>query len=256
MPHVPDGWEDVHALARDAESGAAEIARRAAVALSALPRSDLGEAVRALLRGHPSMAPLWRLGDVALSADDHTAAAWRFARDLRVETDAVSAAAGAVLPSEVVTLSFSSTLVAAVAAAGAVTRCARSDPGGEGVVTVERLRARGVDARLVEDAEAIAAAARGTAVVVGADAVGPGGVVNKVGTRALAEASRRGGAPAYVVAGSSKLLAADLPAPTPFERTPLDLITAVIGEDGPVNPAGAARLAASHRVAAALMDLL
>jgi translation initiation factor 2B subunit (eIF-2B alpha/beta/delta family) len=202
------------------------------------------------------MAPLWRLGDIVLSADDHSAEARRFARDLRRETDAVSAAAGAVLPREVVTLSFSSTLVASVASAGAAAWCARSDPGGEGAVTAERLRTRGIDARLVEDAEATAAAARGTAVVVGADAVGPGGVVNKVGTRALAEAARRAGAPAYVVAGSSKLVAADLPAPPPFERTPLDLITAVIGERGPVDPGDAARFAASHPVPEALVDLL
>jgi translation initiation factor 2B subunit (eIF-2B alpha/beta/delta family) len=255
MPHVPTRWEDVEGLARDAESGAAEIARRAAVALSGLPRSDLRDAVGALLRGHPSMAPLWRLGEAVLSADEHAEAARRFAHDLRREADAVAAAAGAVLPSEVVTHSFSGTLVAAVAAARATARCARAEPGGEGSVTAERLRARGVEATVVEDAEAIVLAARGTAVVVGADAIGPGGVVNKVGTRALAEAAGRGGTPVYVVAGSTKLLAVDLPAPPPFERTPLGLFSAVIGPGGQGDPGDAARSAASHPVAPALLDL-
>lgn len=248
MPLVPAAWNDVRRLAGDEESGAAEIARRAAVTLSALPRSDLVEAVRALVRAHPPMAPLWRLGDIVLSAEDHVAAARAFARTIRQEAEAVAAASAAALPTVVVTLSFSSTLVAAVVAAGATAWCARSVPGGEGAVTAERLRAGGVDARVVEDGEAIVLASDGTAVVVGADAVGPGGVVNKVGTRALADAARRGGAPAYAVAGSSKLIAVDLPAPPPFERVPLDRFTALIGESGPVDPKETARAASRHAV--------
>ncbi|HWC32813.1 MAG TPA: hypothetical protein VG709_06765, partial [Actinomycetota bacterium] len=46
--------------AGDARSGAAEIARRAAEALAALPRDDVPGAVATLVRAHPSMAPLWR----------------------------------------------------------------------------------------------------------------------------------------------------------------------------------------------------
>jgi translation initiation factor 2B subunit (eIF-2B alpha/beta/delta family) len=256
MPDVPAAWDEVRRLARDEESGAAEIARRAAVTFSALPRSDLMEAVRALVLAHPPMAPLWRLGGIVLSAEDHAAAARAFAQTIRQEAEAVAAASAATLPAEIVTLSFSSTLVAAVAAAGARSWCARSVPGGEGAVTAERLRARGADARVVEDGEALARATDGTAVVVGADAIGPGGVVNKVGTRALAEAARRGGAPAYVVVGSSKLIGADLPAPPPFERVPLDRFTAVISESGPVDPGDVARAAARHGVPEPLRDAL
>jgi translation initiation factor 2B subunit (eIF-2B alpha/beta/delta family) len=256
MPHVPAGWEDVRRLAENAESGAADIARRAAEAIAALPRSDVVEAVRALVRGHPAMAPLWRLGDAVLSADDHAAAARRFAASLRAEADAVAAAAVGVLPDEVVTHSFSGTLVAAVAAAGTRARCARSNPGGEGRLTVERLRRRGVDAVLVEDAQAVAAAAGGTAVLVGADALGPGGVVNKVGTGALAEAARSGGTSAFVVAGSSKLIGADLPAPPPFERVPMEGFGAVIGERGVLDPGDVVRAAAEHAPHPALRDLV
>ncbi|MGH2739934.1 MAG: hypothetical protein ACRDH6_05565, partial [Actinomycetota bacterium] len=78
-------WGEVRASAEDRTSGAAEIARRAAEALAALPRNDLEEAVRTLVRGHPSMAPLWRLGSEVLASDDHAHAAGRFAARLVAE---------------------------------------------------------------------------------------------------------------------------------------------------------------------------
>jgi translation initiation factor 2B subunit (eIF-2B alpha/beta/delta family) len=256
MPHVAGGWDVVRQLVADETSGAAEIAHQAAAALGALPRSDLIEAVRTLVRSHPSMAPLWRLAQVALSAEDHGRAVRDFADALRREADGVAVAAAEVLPDRLVTHSYSSTLVAAVAAATDQVWCARSEPGGEGAVTAERLRRRGVEAHLVDDARAITLAADGVAVVVGADAVGPGGVVNKVGTRALADATRRGGASCYLVAGSSKLLQTDLPAPPPFERAPLALFATVITEAGLLDPETAASAAGDHPVPDALRDLI
>jgi translation initiation factor 2B subunit (eIF-2B alpha/beta/delta family) len=256
MPDVGAEWEAVRRAAADRESGAAEIARRAAEALAALPPSDLVGAVRVLVRGHLSMAPLWRLGSLVISSADHAAAAAAFASGLAGERDAVATAVAPLLREEVVTHSYSSTVVAAVAAAGVAARCARSEPGGEGHLTAERLAAAGARARVVEDEDAVRTAGDGRTVVTGADAVGPGGVVNKVGTRRLAEATRSGGGRCLVIAGGSKLLAADLPAPHPFERVPLGLVTAVVTEDGALEPEVAAARASGFEVHPALADLL
>ncbi|HEV3473825.1 MAG TPA: hypothetical protein VG602_00425, partial [Actinomycetota bacterium] len=146
--------------------------------------------------------------------------------------------------------SYSSTLVAAVAAADVLALCAESQPGGEGAITAERLRALGRQARVINDREAVRAARTGRMVVTGADAVGPGGVVNKVGTRALADAAAHRDTPCFAVAGSSKFLGVDLPAAPPFERTPLSLFTAVLTEEGPKDSdaaAASARRFALHR---------
>jgi hypothetical protein len=70
------------------------------------------------------------------------------------------------------------------------------------------------------------------AVVVGADAVTPSAVINKVKTRALAEAARRHAVPCYAVAGDTKFFAAELPVESPFERIPLELFTAIATPDG------------------------
>jgi translation initiation factor 2B subunit (eIF-2B alpha/beta/delta family) len=249
------GWAEVRGASEDRSSGSAEIARRAAEALAALPASDLVEAVRTLVTAHPSMAALWRLGSAVLSADVPGDAASAFASVLAEEPVRVAAAARGVLPDRVVVHSLSSTVIRAVAAAAGEALCGRSDPGGEGREAARRLGAAGVRATVVEDREAIRAAAQGIVVVVGADAVGPGGVINKVGTTALAEAARRGGG-AYVLAGATKLVAEDLPAPHPFERTPLELFTAIVGERGPVDPRTAARRAVSHPLHPELRPLL
>jgi translation initiation factor 2B subunit (eIF-2B alpha/beta/delta family) len=249
-------WEEIRGASKDRASGAADIARRAAAALASLPRTDLEAAVQSLVEGHPSMAPLWRLGSAALAAEDHARAAIDFAEAIVAERDAVGRVAAGVLRGPVVTHSYSSSVVAAVATAGVPALCARSEPGGEGAVTAERLRERGAKAEVVSDREAVRAAADGRAIVTGADAVGPGGVVNKVGTRALAEAAAAGGGDRYAVAGRSKLLAQDLPTPLPFERTSLDLFTGILTEEGMLKPEEAGRAASAHSLHPALRHLL
>jgi translation initiation factor 2B subunit (eIF-2B alpha/beta/delta family) len=260
MPQVTEdrgaAWRDIRRAGADTSAGAAEIARRGAIAMAALPRTDLEEAATSLVAGHPSMAPLWRLASAVLSAENHADSAARFAQQLMAERDAVASVAAEVLTDPVVTHSFSSTLVDAVVAARVPALCARSDPGGEGSVTAERVRERGVEAEVVSDPEAIRAAANGRAVVTGADAIGPGGLVNKVGTGALAVAGARGGAGRYAVAGGSKLLAVDLPVPLPFERTPLGLFTGAITDEGVLTPDETVEAASAHPLHPALAELL
>jgi translation initiation factor 2B subunit (eIF-2B alpha/beta/delta family) len=251
------GWSGVRGAAMDRASGAAEIALRAAEALAALPPSDLLEAIRTLLAGHRSMAPLWRLGSEALQAADHRAASASFARRILAERQGIAEAALPHLRSPVLVLhSYSSTLVAAVALSRARALCARSDPGGEGALTAMRLRERGLSAEVLDDEDAVAAAVAGSPVVTGADAVGPGGVVNKVGTGALAAAARSGGGGCYALAGTSKLLARDVPAPHPFERTELGSFASILTEDGPLGPTEAAAAASRFPLHPALEEAL
>lgn len=154
-------------------------------------------------------------------------------------------------------------------------------PGNEGRELARELRdpdrGGGVDARLVTDAAVTALAAGSspgeswtpdperTAVVVGADAVGPEVFLNKVGTRALAVAARERGVPVLVLADAAKVVPAELfeslelpgapaeeldpPAGVPafnfyFEVIPLDLVTRVVSEDGAAEPGRVGRAAA------------
>src|SRR5436190_6321887 len=110
---MEDPWLAVMAAARDESSGAAEIARAAAQALSSLDPARVPEAVEALVRGHPSMAPLWRLGTQALAAADHRQGVRRFLDILDRDAEA-SRVLAEVLPSTVLTISWSSAVTEAL----------------------------------------------------------------------------------------------------------------------------------------------
>lgn len=235
-----DAWARVRAAAADRTSGAAEVARTAAEGLAAIPPARTLQAVRFLLAGHPSMAPLWRLGSDVLAAPDPAAGAARFLHRLDHDVAAADALAPE-LPPWVVTISRSSSVLRALSASRRVrvVACLESLPGGEGRAMARSLREAGKQARVVADEEALRRLPGG-AVVVGADAVTPGAVVNKVKTRALAEAARTRGVPCFAVAGETKFVSEPLPLEESLEATPIGLFTAVATPWGLLPPEEAA----------------
>jgi translation initiation factor 2B subunit (eIF-2B alpha/beta/delta family) len=251
---VDDAWARVERAAGDMESGAAQIARRAAAALAALRAERIPEAVETLLRGHPTMAPLWRLANDVLSATDPAGAAGSFLRRLDDDGEAGTSAAN-VLPGRILTLSYSSTLVAAIRLRRPLqTVCMWSEPGGEGWRVAEETR--DVTTPILMDDDEALEQLPAEAVLVGADAVTPDGVVNKVKTRALAEAARAKGIPRYTVAGTTKFVGATLPLRPGFEVTPLELFTAIAVPRALMSPTEARVHAEAFRLRDELLRLL
>lgn len=246
-------WATLGKIASDRGSGAAEIARAAAGALSSVPENDVRTAVRLLLEGHPSMAPLWRLATNVLSAAGPRDGAAAFLAG--VEADAAAATVLApILPPWLLTISYSSSVIESLRTARvSQLTCMRSDPGGEGARMSEAVAP--TRARVIDDDEAIAHIPA-AAVVVGADAVTPSHLINKVKTRALAEAAREKGVPSYVVAGHSKFVDSNLPIEGPFERVPLELFTAIATPTGLNSPAEASERAAGAHLHPELASLL
>jgi translation initiation factor 2B subunit (eIF-2B alpha/beta/delta family) len=119
--------------------------------------------------------------------------------------------------------------------------CTVSEPVGEGRAFVEELREAGIDAELVEDADAPGRVKDASVFLIGADTVfRDGWICNKVGTIPLAKAASEAGIPTVVAAEVIKL------APVPstqapeladiekslFELVPADLVTEVVTEEG------------------------
>jgi translation initiation factor 2B subunit (eIF-2B alpha/beta/delta family) len=119
--------------------------------------------------------------------------------------------------------------------------CTVSEPVGEGRAFVDELREAGLDAELVEDADAPARVKEASMLLIGADTVfRDGWICNKVGTIPLAKAAGEAGIPIVVAAEVIKL------APVPstqapeladierslFELVPADLVTEVVTEEG------------------------
>lgn len=271
-------------LRDDVVSGASELARGAADVLRRAVETELtpGTDVRALvadvgrriLDAQPAMAPLVALVAEALRAatgapapeearDAVRKAAEGFTAGMEARAPALAARAAELLPREgdVLTLSSSSTVLRALlhdreARQGRVV-VLESRPAGEGRNTARSLAAAGVPVLFAVDAAASSMVTSCTAVLLGADSIGDRGVVNKVGSLAVALSAQRADVPVLVAADSSKILPPGFPqhladdrpaeqvwaAPAGvtvwnryFEGVPLDAVTWVITEGGPMRP--------------------
>jgi hypothetical protein len=205
----------VLAAAGDRQGGAVEVAARAVDGLLEVAADPplLEEAVAVLLAGQPAMAPIWHLARAARDPDPATALT-ALRHRLGADADAAVTAATAWLrrrladnPGPVATVSHSS--------------------------LVDRVLAQAGPPRSVGAAPVVG--------VVGADAVGPGAILNAVGTRELA-----GRVPTLVVATAIKLVPAevfDRLAGPGFEVVPLDAVAAVVVGAEVLSPAVAGRRA-------------
>ncbi len=283
-PYRPDAL--VAPLRADVVSGAAVVGRKAAQVVRRATRrvpaespeelqSGLGELGRAILDAQPAMAPLLHLVRDVLEAarrasdvEDGRRAAARAAeefarkqeeRSREVARHAAAALAGA---DRILTLSSSSTVRSALLLAGRdrdlTVVCLEGRPGQEGIRMAERLARGGLRAVVAVDAAAASLAGLCDAAVLGADSVGDAGIVNKIGSLAVADAARHAGIPLHVLADETKILPEGFPQPldddrpgeevarTPagvrvwnryFDCVPLAEVTELVTDAGPRSPA-------------------
>jgi translation initiation factor 2B subunit (eIF-2B alpha/beta/delta family) len=272
----PELEKRIAAVAADRESGASEILEDVLAILrtALVARADLPEVSEALRRAQPSMAPVWNATAAALTGDLD-----RFAQRVARAPDAISrfavelletgAPRGAAL--RIVTISYSATvahIIEALARRRPVqAACAEGRPALEGRWLASRLVAAGVPVTCYTDAALGRALDSADAVLVGADTVSPAWFLNKSGTRMLAASGTLRGIPVYVAAGREKFAAPQLaealserhgpaseiwPDPPPgvtvlnpyFERTPLELVAAVMSDIGVLGSQDVAELCA------------
>lgn len=283
---MPDPTALAAPLRADVHRGAAELSAAAAEAFSSLLAEARGDAPEELARSvhalsaaleaaQPAMAPIRTMCRAARRALDDPpgeAASGELADRIRQAVDDVAtrvreapgriaAHAGSLLPvgARILTLSSSSTVretLLAVRPAEVV--CLEGRPNLEGRRLARALAEAGVGCTVAVDAAAAALLEGRDALIVGADAIGDGGVVNKIGTRAAALAARAADVPALLLADTTKLLppghpsapdderpSAEVWADAPqgvrvwnryFEATPLVLFTKVVTEEGAESP--------------------
>jgi translation initiation factor eIF-2B subunit delta len=125
--------------------------------------------------------------------------------------------------------------------------CTYSRPGGEGRLLSGELSVAGVYSELIEEAEAMRYLSECDALLIGADAIIPKGVVNKIGTYMLSLSARELAIPVFCLTDSTKFWPFNEPIEKSlrsegtrpahgrglFEITPGNLITKIIFETGP-----------------------
>jgi translation initiation factor 2B subunit (eIF-2B alpha/beta/delta family) len=237
----------IRQIAEDNRSGAAEILRLAAEAISlpgALEHEGVEGARRAVIatcaavvRAQPDMAPLVNLSSAsvraalaATRAGNVTSAAASAAREYydwaaRALAAALPHAAGLILEgTTIMTHSRSSSVLAALknaAAAGARfgVIATESRPMLEGRALAEALAGLSISVTLIADAAAALALERAHIVLIGADRVTPEDLVSKVGTRLIALAARERGVPVYAICDTSKFTAHSGPCAASSKRS-------------------------------------
>lgn len=132
--------------------------------------------------------------------------------------------------------------------------CTESRPIYEGRQLAKQLTHQGIDVTLVTDAAVAHFMNQVDLAMVGADSISSKGLVNKMGTHALALAANARGVPFYALCGTQKLLPSDYPhmenelkdprevwEDPPggvtvlnyyFDLTPLEFVSAVVTEKG------------------------
>ncbi len=234
-------------------------------------RASLVEVCRALVAAQPAMASILNVANSALWEADRAAsttlapgaveAACRtWVETLRSSGRRISRHASRLLAGRgaVITHSYSQTVLEALLAAretgqGPRVICTESRPLCEGTAMAKSLAEAGIEVTLVADAAVYAMMAKAELAIAGADSVSARGLVNKTGTSLLALAAREWKRGFYALCGSEKFLPAGYePPPEPpkppaeiappvpnvsienfyFDRTPLELVTGVVTEDG------------------------
>ena len=208
----------VLAAANDREGGAMEVAATALDGLLEVATDPdlLESAVAALVAGQPAMAPVWHLARAARSPDPPSALA-AFRRRLDTDADAAVTTATAWLREHLA-----------------------ANPGALATVSHSSLVDRVLAALGLPGSPPTGSTAPG-AGVVGADAIGPQGLLNAVGTRELV-----GRVPTLVVATAVKLVPAEvfgLLGGAGFEVVPLEAVAGVVVGLEVLSPAEAGRRA-------------
>ena len=243
----PEIEERIRVVAEDRTHGASWIAREAVETLldAAVVGEDPHAVARRLVAARPAIGAIaGALGRVLASAPSPEqvaaeAEALLGERERAVRAIAVLLAAD-LAERTVMTHSASATVREAVLRAGAGrVVCTVSEPGGEGRGLFDDLRAEGLTAELVDDPDAGHAVATVDVLLVGADTVfRDGSFVNKVGTRALAEAAVAAGVPVLVASETTKLVpvAGQAPEDESFELVEAEHVTRYVTEEGAARP--------------------
>ncbi len=182
----------------------------------------LAAAANELVRAQPAMAGLRTAAALAVAAADPSAAIDGFATRTERAPAQIARHAVALLalrssrtgPLHIVTCSKSRPVEEAIRLAARdhalLVSCAESRPAKEGRDLARGLADTHIPVDFYGDAAISAVVPSADAVLVGADALGDGAFINKVGTGALCALATSSGVPAYVLAGREKILPGDV----------------------------------------------
>ena len=289
--HRWPAWRQIAAVAGDTQGSASSLGARGARAVADLARQMLvvypagvidaiREAADFLVSRQPSVAPLSNFRNqvyLGSSRDvgQYVALIGKVADQMQQAAPALSAVGASLIEDGYAVMVHSSSASVRAVLDKAIEQsrfkvvCTEALPVGEGRALAADLIASGFSVELLSDTDAMAWVAGVDIVLVGADAIGPGRVINKVGTADLAQAAAGEGVPVYIVATVEKVLpeelfnaalrmATDAGGPGVgglSEVVPLSWFEGVVTEEGVLSPGDLSRRATEQIVHPSLRGL-
>jgi translation initiation factor 2B subunit (eIF-2B alpha/beta/delta family) len=265
--------EIAETLAEDGTSGASEMHASILNSLLAISDDDLAEIPTSewedfsisIYRSKPSIAPVFNIANsimLRLEQGDrdgsplHDVLVDMLEKERKSGARIAEHAARSIKGRWFMTTSYSATVAQVLRGLAKDRRIkvtvAESTPGGEGRQFAKLLSEQGMEVELIYDSTVFARMGLVDGAIVGADSVTASGLVNKVGTRALAEAARAEDIDAYAVCGWSKIcpvVLSNLGVKTEtlgkrltehvqvFESSPLELFSSIITDQGVLSSA-------------------
>lgn len=240
---------EIDEILRDNKSGAQEIMEKVGnIILQCIEKGErekLEKICIDLVRAYPSMAPIWNLANIALLYGAKEIKKFLDSNDKKIISLGKKVLSNASL---ILTHSRSSTVVKLLKEMGKEREikviCTESRPMYEGRRLAEEIVCPSIDVTLVIDSAIFSFIEEADAIVVGADAITPDGIVNKVGTHPIALFAREEKIPFYVISQTQKIFPwvkieevwekceSIKVKNIYFDITPLTLVTAIITEDG------------------------
>jgi translation initiation factor 2B subunit (eIF-2B alpha/beta/delta family) len=225
----------IRVLRADTVSGASELILRGARVLRDTAEGNRAKSKKAFITAlakvglmvadaQPAMAPFIHLADAALKAAEDAkdldlareqtmAAIDHFVRTAGTDREKSAKGAARLIRNDSVILVYSrsSTVEAALLLAAKDGKrftvfCPEARPAMEGRVLAKRLAEAGIAVTAFVDAAAFSVFPQADMVLIGADALVPVGLINKVGTSGLALLASGSGVPVYCAAGRLKML--------------------------------------------------
>ncbi len=225
-------WRQISSVAADTRASASSLGARGARAVADLARQMLAvypegimdavrEAADLLADQQPSVAPLSNFrNQIYLESDEdaeqYVALIAKVADQMQQAAPALSMVGAALIEdgAAVMVHSSSASVRAVLDRADQQSRfrvvCTEAMPVGEGRALAADLIAAGFSVELLSDTDAMTWVAGVDLILIGADAIGPGRVISKVGTADLTQAASAQGVPVYIVATVDKVLPEEL----------------------------------------------
>lgn len=247
----------IEQIGLDNTSGSVELAKKSAELLIHLVNKNgspaqINNAVNLLVKAQPTMASIFNLvNNLMLNIDKNknqqpknivNSYCKKFLQNLDASDKSISKQAMELIKNNttIITHSYSSTVLSTLfftkkSGKKFFVICTESRPKNEGIQLAKQLGKYGIKVKLIVDSAVFSFISDADIILVGGDAVTDTGLINKIGTKAIAMTAQHYNTPTYALCSTIKFLPKNYPVTLNHQKNPNEIIQSKISNVTPIN---------------------